>query len=412
MSYSQPVEPIASATAKQNPVHVMGGMTGQTRIRGKRRWWIAGGVSLLAVAVGIGVFATRGGGPAPADASKQASTLTVTAQPLGRAPISATLPVTGSLTAWDELTIGAEATGIAVTEVLVDVGDKVKAGQVLVRLNDSILRADLAQKEAALREAQAIAAEAQANVRRAEELSKGGHTSARDLDNKRATAATAQARVAVAAANREQSEARLRQAEVRAPADGTIIARSARLGMVSGGGAEMFRMIRDDRVELAAEVPEVDILRLREGQSVTLRVDGDRDAAFEGKVRLVAPTVDPKTRMGIVKIDVPKDPALRPGMFARGRVETGSMDALVVPENAVVYKDGRPVVYSVGDGNKARAHVVETGARDQGRIALMSGVDEGARIIVTGAGYLKEGDLVTVAEKMPDVEVKPLPKAK
>ncbi|HYE48414.1 MAG TPA: efflux RND transporter periplasmic adaptor subunit [Azospirillaceae bacterium] len=412
MSYSQPVEPVGAPTAKQpKPFAVTGGVMAQNRRGSRRRYWIIGSAVVALVAGGAAVALWPKGGPAPAAGdAKQASTLTVTVMPVQRTAVGASLPVTGSLAAWDELIIGAEAGGMAVTEVLVDVGDRVEAGQVLARFNDSVLRAELMQREAAVREAEATAAEAVANVRRSEELSKGGHVSARELDNKRATAATAQARVAVAQANREQTQARLRQAEVRAPADGTVTARMARLGMVAGTGSEMFRMIRDDRVELAAEVPEVDLGHLKAGQSVSLSIDGDRTRTFEGKVRLVSPTVDAKTRMGIVKIDVPTDPALKPGMFARGRVQTGTLEALAVPENAVVYKDSRPTVFTVDEQGKAHAHVVETGARDKGRIALLSGIQEGARIVVAGAGYLKEGDQVTVADKMPDVPVKPLPK--
>lgn len=380
------------------------------------RHWLRWGVAalVLAGAAGVAVLVLSGDGgkapPAPPAPTGNSSGLTVTTAPVQSMVMTRRLMVTGSLAAWDELPIGTSTSGLAIVQVLVDEGDKVKAGQVLARFDDSVLRADLMQKEAALKEAEALSAEAKANVRRAEELSKSNAVSARELDSRRATAATAAARVGVAQANREQALARLQQTEIKAPADGTVSLRNARLGAVmSAGGTELFRLIRDDRIELAADVPELDLIGLAPGQKVLLSVNGSAGAPHEGKVRLVAPTVDPKTRMGTVKIDVAASPDLRPGMFVTGMVQLGSMTAPTVPENALVYKDARPLVFVLGDGNTAEMRPVETGARENGQVALLKGVTPGETVVVAGAGYLKDGDTVTVADRMPDVPVAPLP---
>ncbi|QJE73930.1 efflux RND transporter periplasmic adaptor subunit [Aerophototrophica crusticola] len=405
----QPVEPLQRVQPKTAPFP--GSVQAPPR-RGGSAKWVVGGVALVALA-GAGVLLLKPSGtPAPqaaAPAVAQAG-LTVTVAPVQEREIQRTLLVTGSLAAWDELPIGSQVSGLAIVEVLADEGDAVKAGQLLARFDDSVLKADLAQKEASLREAEAVAGEAAANVRRAEELSRTGAVSARELDARRATAATAQARVGVAQANRDQAVARLRQTEVRAPTDGTVTRRNARLGAVmAAGGTELFRMIREDRVELVAEVPELDLFGLAVGQKVTLGVDGAEGQAVVGTVRLIAPTVDPKTRMGIIKVDLEKSGALKPGMFVTGRVEVGRTKALVVPDAAVVYKDAKPLVFVRGEGDTVQMRNVETGGRDGQLIAITRGVAAGESVVVAGAGYLKDGDAVTVADKMPDVPVKPLP---
>lgn len=400
--------PASDAVARPD---LRGRVQGRPTPRRIRPGWILLAVGAVAV-VALGAVLMRGGGgaPPPAAAVPVAEGMTVTAATVERVDMTRTLMVTGSLAAWDELPIGTSTSGLAIVEVLVDEGDRVEAGQLLARFDDSVLRADLLQKEAALKEAEAIAAEAQANVRRAEELGRTGTVSQRELESRRAAAATAQARVGVAQANREQSLARLRQTEVRAPAAGTVARRNARLGAVmSAGGSELFRIVRNDRVELVAEVPERDLAGIAPGQTVSLGVDGGVGPAHRGTVRLVSPTVDPKTRMGLVRIDVPTAPDLRPGMFMVGRVDIGRVSGLAVPESAVVYKDAKPLLFVVGEGAKVQMRTVETGIRGDGRVTILKGVAAGEAVVVAGAGYLKDGDHVKISERPPEIAVKPLP---
>lgn len=380
-------------------------------VGGIRKRWLFLGVALAVLAVGA-VVATRGGKPVPGAGAPNADTgMTVTTAPVVQVEAPRTLMVTGSLAAWDELPIGTATSGIAVVEVLVDEGDRVQAGQLLARFDDSVLKADLLQKEATLREAEAVAAEAQANVRRAEELGRSGTVSQRELESRRATAATAQARVGVAQANREQSLARLRQTEIKAPTAGTIVKRNARLGAVmSAGGVELFRLIRDDRVELVAEVPERDLAGIVAGQPVALALDGGAGPEREGRVRLVSPTVDPKTRIGTVKVDVPAAPDLRPGMFLIGRIRTGTTVGPAVPETAIVYKDAKPLLFVLGGDGKVQMRPVQTGTRAAGQVTIAAGASVGETVVVAGAGYLKDGDPVVVADAQAATPVKPLPK--
>jgi HlyD family secretion protein len=232
-------------------------------------------------------------------------------------------------------------------------------------------------------------------------LAKSGWMSGQDHDNRRAIAATMEARVGVAQANVALAEAKLRQAEVRAPSDGTISARNARVGAVlSAGGTELFRMIRDDRIELIAELPEADLALVKTGQSIALHVDGTADpaATAKGIVRLVEPTVDQRTRIGRVRIDVERNAGTLPGMFVSGLVTLGQTAALVVPEKSVIYQNGEPRVMVVDSNGNTENRAVTLGPRDANSIAILSGVTAGERVALRGATYLKSGDHVTIVD--------------
>jgi RND family efflux transporter MFP subunit len=369
------------------------------------------------VALGFLLFAALGGGalyalrPHGAVAVKAlaapTSALTVTVVPAKMGLIPRSLMVTGSLAARDELPIGTETSGLALSAVLVEVGDQVKQGQLLARFNDSVLRAQTQQAQAALVEAEANEVEAANNSRRAEELAKAGWISGKDFDNRRALALGMSARVGVAKANLAFAEAKLKQAELRAPTGGTITSRSAHLGEVTVG-TEMFRMIRDDRVELIAELPENELAGIKPGQKTTLTIAGSSQNA-EGAVRLVEPTVDVKTRIGRVRIDVDQAANLRPGMFVTGQILLDQSDALVAPEKAIVYLDGKPIVFVVDAGGTVTQRPVSLGPRAAGMIAVQSGVQPGERLVLRGAAYLKNGDQVTVVEGGLEPESPPSP---
>lgn len=378
---------------------------GTTRAEGRsflsrKRWWIAGLLG-LAVAGGGAYLALQPKAPPAAATDKVASALTVTVAPVANGTVPRTLMVTGSLAAFDELPIGTETEGLAISDVLVEIGDHVKQGQLLVRFNNSVLKAQLQQAQASLHEADSNAVEARANVQRAEELVKGGWMSHQDYDNRRALAGSMEARVGVAQANVALAEAKLKQAEIRAPADGTISARTARVGaVVSAGGTELFRMIRDDRIELVAELPEADLALVKPGQTIALHVDGaaDPSATAQGKVRLIEPTVDLRTRIGRVRIDVAKNANTLPGMFVNGTVTLGQTAALVVPEKSVIYQNGEPRLIVIDANSNAEMRPVTLGPRDANSIAILTGVTAGERVALRGATYLKSGDHVTIVD--------------
>lgn len=336
--------------------------------------------------------AAAGDKPAPA----AVSALTITTTQVQSHDLVRTVPATGSINAWQEVIIGAEVGGYRVAQVLVDVGSRVKKGQPLVKLSGDLLEADLSSSRAALRSAEASAANAAAALRRGEQVSTSGALSAADLDTLRAQHVEALARVETARANLTTAELRVEYGTVRAPDDGTITSRTVSVGQVAQPGSEMLRMLRQDRVEWRAEVPEAQVGRIKVGQDVEVTaVDG---TMLKGRVRAVAPTVQTTNRTGLVYVDITGGIA-RPGMFARGQIAAGKGPGLLVPIASVVMQDGYSYVFVLGkNGQVERRRIVQAGVQG-GHLEVADGLTAGEIIAVKGAGFLKDGDTVTVANE-------------
>ncbi len=306
------------------------------------------------------------------------------------------LAANGNVTAWQEAVIGAEGVGLRLTEVLVNVGDSVRRGQLLARFNDSTVAADVAQTRASLAEAQAGADEARANADRARELKPTGVISAQQVLQALTTERTALARVDALKARLDAEQLRLVQTRVLAPDAGLISARSATVGAVTQPGQELFRLIRGGRLEWRAEVPAAELARIRAGMAVRITPAGG--AAVAGRVRMVAPTVDANTRNGLVYVDLPAPGDARAGMFARGEFELGQAKGLTLPQSAVVLRDGFSYVFRLADRSRVSMVKITVGRRVGDRIEVLSGLDAGARVVANGGGFLSDGDTVRVVE--------------
>lgn len=328
------------------------------------------------------------------DATQARPALTVTTAQPQRAALPLHLSANGNVAAWQEASIGAESNGLRLTEVRVNVGDVVKAGQVLALFATETVQADVAQARASLLEAQAHAAEAAANAERARTLQATGALSQQQIQQFTTAEKTAQARVEAAQALLRVQHLRLQQAQVRAPDSGVISARTATVGAVLGAGTELFRMVRKGRLEWRAEVLSTELRHLRPGAKA--RVTAASGTTVEGTVRMVAPTVDPLTRNALVYVDLPAHPELRAGMFARGEFQLGSSDALTVPQEALVVRDGFAYVFVLGTDQRVQQRKVQTGRRMADRVEVLSGLAADASIAVRGAGFLNDGDLVRV----------------
>ncbi len=346
------------------------------------------------------LLAGCGSADAPAEAADGASpaaapaALTVTTAPVVSEQLVRTVPATGSIHPWQEVIISAEVGGYRVAEVLVDVGTKVRSGQVLVRLSDDLLQADVTSRKAALNSAEASLENAAAALRRGESVAQSGALSQANLDQLRAEHIAAQARVATARAELETGELRLRYSTVRAPDDGTITARTVSVGQIAQAGAEMLRMLRQNRIEWRAEVPESQLSRIKAGQKATVTTADGR--TLQGTVRMVAPTVQTNTRTGLVYVDITGGDAL-PGMFARGQIAAGEGAGLLVPVSSVVVVDGYSYVYVLGEGNVVERRRIEQAGVRGDMIEVSAGVVAGDIVAVKGAGFLKDGDTVAVA---------------
>ena len=330
---------------------------------------------------------------APAATQARPALTVTTAQPQ-RATLPLHLSANGNVAAWQEASIGAESNGLRLTEVRANVGDVVRAGQVLATFATETVQADVAQARASLLEAQAHAAEAAANAERARTLQATGALSQQQIQQFTTGEKTAQARVEAAQALLQVQHLRLQHAQVRAPDSGVISARTATVGAVLGAGTELFRMVRKGRLEWRAEVLSTELRHLQPGAKA--RVTAASGATVEGTVRMVAPTVDPQTRNALVYVDLPAHPELRAGMFARGEFQLGSSDALTVPQEALVVRDGFAYVFVLGTDQRVQQRKVQTGRRMADRVEVLSGLAADASIAVRGAGFLNDGDLVRV----------------
>lgn len=306
----------------------------------------------------------------------------------------------GSLAAWQEAIIGAEANGLKISEVLVNVGDRVKKGDVLAVLQSDTLKAELAQAEGSLAEAIASALEARVQTDRAKSLQQQGFFSNAQLSQTLASDAIAQARVQSARAAVQLQTVRLAQTQVMSPDAGVISTRLATVGSVVNPGAELFRLIRQGRLEWRAEVTASDIGRIRVGSPV--KITAASGQVLQGKVRMVAPSVDAQTRNALVYVDLPEQlGSARAGMYAKGDIVLGQSKAMTVPQTAVVVRDGFSYVYTVGADNKVTQAKVQTGRLSGDRQEILSGLKSDERVVVSGGAFLNSGDTVRVVNQAP-----------
>jgi RND family efflux transporter MFP subunit len=349
----------------------------------------------LLLACTAGILATS---RAADERKPQAATpaLTVTTARPENASLPLSLKANGNVAAWQEAVIGSESNGLRLADVLVNVGDVVKKGQVLARFDAATVEADIAQAKAALQETQANASAAQADVKRANALKNSGALSEQQISQYVTAGRTAEARVASARATLAQQQLRLKYAQVVAPDSGVISARNATVGAVAGVGTELFRMIRQGRLEWRAEVTSSELPRVKSGAKATIEAADGRQV--RGTVRTVAPTVDAQSRLALVYVDLPPatsgNAPLKAGMFASGRFELGTSTALTVPQQAVTLRDGFAYVFRLNPDSRVSQLKVETGRRLGERVEILRGLAPDAQVVVSGAGFLNDGDLV------------------
>jgi RND family efflux transporter MFP subunit len=356
----------------------------------------AAACALVTAAVWAGSDAGKGA-PAPAATSKLAMQ-TVTAERAQRSDWQRGFSANGSIAPWHEAIVGSELGGLRLAEVNVNVGDKVAKGQVLARFFSDSVAAELVQQQAALEEARAALEEAAANAEGARTLLSSGALSAQQSKQYLTQERSARARLQSAEARVRIDQIRLRQTAVLAPDDGVISVRTASVGAVSGQGQELFRLIRDARLEWRAEVSANELNGIVPGQAVSLRATNG--VTLGGAVRAIAPAIDPVTRNALVYVDLPAGSAVRAGMFASGQFALGSSPALTVPQAAVITRDGFSYVFAIGADGKVAQTRVATGRRNGERVELVSALPKDALLVNQGAGFLAHGDMVRVAGAM------------
>lgn len=335
-----------------------------------------------------------------AAAPKPALSVTVVQPVLHDIPL--TLTANGSIAAWQEAIIGSEISDLRLIKVNAQVGDIVKKNQVLAVFSDESVLADIAQSQAAVAEAEANLTEAKTNAEAAKQVSSSGALSKQQVNQYLTGEKTAKAKLQSAKAHLDSQLLRLKYTKVLASDDGVISSRTATLGAVTARGQELFRMIRQNRLEWRGEVTAAEMAQLKPG--MTVKVEVPNVGSIQGKLRVLAPTLDEKSRNGLIYVDLPAaaEHGLRAGMFARGEFAMGTSTALTIPQTALSLRDGFSYVFKLGAQNGDLSKVlqvkVQLGRRTADSFEIVSGLKAEDRLVATGASFLSNGDTVRVVK--------------
>ncbi len=329
--------------------------------------------------------------------------------------------VSGTLLPREDVMIMPEVEGLVITDILVDEGANIVKGTVLARLNRRALDISILQNKAQIARIDAVIAQSKAQIieadanrtqasnsfTRAGALLKTGSASADIYDQKQAASKGADARLssskqaleialadkAAAQATLNETELQVSRTEIKAPVDGVVYRRNAQLGSVaSAAGEPLFRVISGGLIELEAEVSELDIASVKQGQGVSVNVAGIVKP-INGIIRLVSPEIDKVTRLGKVRIALDNNPELSTGAFARGIIETARKRAITVPLLSITYTKSGPVLQSVVQ-SKIVSKPVQIGLIGDGRAEIMAGINAGDSIVVRSGSFLRDGDLI------------------
>lgn len=344
----------------------------------------------------LNMAACSGRDEAPEAPSAPATALTVRVVKPQQQQWEESLQANGPIQAWQEIIVSPETSGLRIAELRAEPGDKVKRGDVLARLADDSVRAELRKQQAAVAQARTSLAQARANHQRAEAAAGSGALSEQQIEEYRLNDETAQATLASALAELDSIQLKLSQTRIVAVDDAVVASKSGVLGNVVATGSELYRLIRQGRLEWRPELDARQLAAVRHGQSVRLTLPDGQSA--EGTVRLAGPVIDGNTGRAVVYVSLAAGSSARSGMFAKGSIAVGASSALTLPQAAVVLRDGRAYVWLVDKDGKTATHLVTTGRRQGGRVEVLSGVQSDDRVVAAGGSFLSEGASVTVAD--------------
>ena len=378
------------------------------------KWTLGVLAIVVAVAVAAAVWMSRASGPSTtATLANQQSIPLVSVMSPGVTAVTSNVTFTGAISARYDMPIGIDGDAGRIVGIYVEAGEHVKKGQLLAKLDDSVLIPQVNRLAASLEQTRAQAALSAAEYRRAQAVAPAGALSAEDVEKRRATQITDEATVKVAAAQLAEYEARLNRTHVVAPVDGTVLMRKAEVGQIANsGGDALFRIASGGEVEMRGQIAEQDLAALKTGQAASVYITG-LSRPFAGRVRLLGAVIDPNTRLGEIRIALQPDPALRPGAFARGSVIVDKAERPVLPQTAVMSDRQGTYVYVInGEGHVERRPVSVGGTIDAG-VIVSAGLTGSERVVTTAGGFLRNGERVTVAPaaaSAPDSEPPPTAK--
>jgi HlyD family secretion protein len=365
--------------------------------------WILGALAIIvALAVAAAVWMGRAStAPVTTTLANQQTIPLVSVMSPGVTAVASNVTFTGAISARYDMPIGIDGDAGRIVAIYVEAGDHVKRGQLLARLDDSVLIPQVNRLAASLEQARAQAALSAAEYRRAQAVAPAGALSAEDVEKRRATSVTDEANVKVVAAQLAEYQARLNRTRVVAPVDGTVLMRKAEVGQIaSPGGEALFRIASGGEVEMRGQIAEQDLAVVRTDQPAKVYITG-LSRPFEGRVRLLGAVIDPTTRLGEIRIALKPDPALRPGAFARGAVTVANAERPVLPQTAVMSDNQGAYVYIVNDKSHVERRAVRVSGTIDTGVIIAEGLTGNERVVTTAGGFLRDGEAVTVATPEP-----------
>ncbi|MGD9965934.1 MAG: efflux RND transporter periplasmic adaptor subunit [Hyphomonadaceae bacterium] len=369
--------------------------------RRKKILWLTGGGIAAVIAV-LFVLSRLGGDghiEAPAPSAQAVSAILVQTR-----AFETEVSLNGEARPVRDIQVAAPATGVRILQILVDEGDMVRQGQAMARLDTALSAAQTRAAEASVAEAQAAAVRARGEYQRAESIRDSGALSAEAIEQRRAAAIAADARLAAARAQLAEVHARLGGGYVRAPASGLVIDRTAELGRPVDGQV-LFRIAADNRLEVSAQVAEADALALQEGQTATFSlVDG---STVHGTLRRLPASIDSRTRTGEALFALPAGTRVRAGMYLRGHADLPPRDVIAAPQSSVLYDSGQAYVLVIDDTNHVHRVDVQLGGRDGDWVEVVTGLATSQRIVGSGAAFLQDGDEVRVLQPPSETPAQP-----
>ncbi len=304
--------------------------------------------------------------------------------------------ITGTISARYDIPIGVEGDGGRVSRIYVESGDRVRRGQLLAKIDESVLTPQVASLAAALDQARAEADLARAEYRRAESVQASGALSSEEIERRKSAAVSADAKVKLAAAQLAEMQARLGRTDVRAPADGTILTRTVEVGQtVTPGGSALFRLSEGGEVELRGQIAEQDMPLLKVGQKATVKLTGI-SRPFEGQIRLLGAVIDPQTRLGSVRVALEPDVDLRPGAFAKADVTVSHAQRVIVPQTAVLTDEKGSYVMLVDPQGRVERRNVKVAETSSEGVLIAAGLSNADHVVTTAGAFLQEGERVNV----------------
>ncbi|WP_310498914.1 efflux RND transporter periplasmic adaptor subunit [Sandarakinorhabdus sp.] len=309
-------------------------------------------------------------------------------------PVVENLSAPGSIAARRDAGVGVQGEGGRVLRVLVEPGQIVSQGQVLAVIDKGVQEQQALQLAASVRQAQADARLAEANLARSEALVSRGFVSRADIDTRTAARDSAIARVGVVRAQLAETRARMDRLDVRAPASGLVLSRSVEAGQVVGGGSgTLFRIAEGGVLEMRAQVAEQDMAQLKPGMSVRVTPVGSQ-VSYPGKLWLLDPVIDPISRQGIARIQLNYAPGLRVGAFARAEIAAAAVSRPMLPQSAVLADATGNYVLVLGADNKVERRPVVIGTVSDGGVGISRGLNGTEKVVASAGAFLKPGDKI------------------